>query len=187
MNWSRTRSNSPGTGGLARSDVVADGSNVSSPSSFVGIKENHFDLTTTPALRLSLLFQKGNCSSFSANSFSASIRLRAVIDRACRAPTGPCTVHDSQTDFHWRDRFPRRQELGRNSIVPISSADGASRRAIQGAEHVEQFHGVSGWRRNRTSTGCTGGSLWVTSSRRHESDPSQTHGRSRKPGCAEWL
>src|SRR5712675_2180769 len=52
MNWRRERSNSPpGTGGVARSAGVVDGSNDSPPRSFIGIKENHFDFTTTPALR----------------------------------------------------------------------------------------------------------------------------------------
>src|SRR5439155_26652506 len=52
MNWRRGRNNSPpGTGGVARSAGVVDGSTNSPPHSFVGIKENHFDFTTTPALR----------------------------------------------------------------------------------------------------------------------------------------
>src|SRR5712672_227948 len=52
MNWRRGRKNSPpGTGGVARSAGVVDGSNNSPPHSFIGIKENHFDFTTTPALR----------------------------------------------------------------------------------------------------------------------------------------
>src|SRR6267378_6754711 len=52
MNWRRGRNNSPpGTGGVARSAGVVDGSNNSPPHSFIGIKENHFDSTTTPALR----------------------------------------------------------------------------------------------------------------------------------------
>src|SRR5712675_3521585 len=52
MNCRRRRNNSPpGTGGVARSDGVVDGSNNSPPHSFIGITENHFDFTTTPALR----------------------------------------------------------------------------------------------------------------------------------------
>src|SRR5882672_6592957 len=52
MNWRRGRNNSPpGTGGVARSAGVVDGSNNSPPHSFFRIKENHFDFTTTPALR----------------------------------------------------------------------------------------------------------------------------------------
>src|SRR6266850_4743017 len=52
MNWRRGRNNSPpGTGGVARSAGVVDGSNNSPTHSFIGIKENHFDFTTTPALR----------------------------------------------------------------------------------------------------------------------------------------
>src|SRR5882672_4609111 len=52
MNWRRRRSSSPlGTGGVASSAGVVDGSNNSPPHSFIGIKENHFDFTTTPALR----------------------------------------------------------------------------------------------------------------------------------------
>src|SRR5882757_11566538 len=52
MNWRRGRNNSPpGTGGVARSAGVVDGSNNSPRHSFIGIKENHFDFTTTPALR----------------------------------------------------------------------------------------------------------------------------------------
>src|SRR5712675_2240089 len=54
MNCRRRRNNSPpGTGGVARSAGVVDGSNNSPPHSFIGIKENHFDFTTTPALRAS--------------------------------------------------------------------------------------------------------------------------------------
>jgi len=50
MNWRRRRHNSPpGTGGVARSDGVVDGSNDSQSHSFIEIEENHFDLTTTPA------------------------------------------------------------------------------------------------------------------------------------------
>src|SRR5712675_2045259 len=51
MIWKSGRNNSPpGTGGVARSDGVVDGSNNSPSHSFFGIKENHFDFTTTPAL-----------------------------------------------------------------------------------------------------------------------------------------
>ena len=46
----RRKSNSPpGTGGVSRSDGVVDGSNKSPLHSFIGFKENYFDLTTTPA------------------------------------------------------------------------------------------------------------------------------------------
>src|SRR5712671_2352810 len=52
MNWRRGRKNSPpGTGGVARSAGVVEGSNNSPPHSFIEITENHFDSTTTPALR----------------------------------------------------------------------------------------------------------------------------------------
>src|SRR4030095_1924031 len=52
MNWRSARHNSPpGTGGVAHSAGVVDGSNNSPPHSFIGIQENHFDFTTTPALR----------------------------------------------------------------------------------------------------------------------------------------
>src|SRR6266850_3461054 len=53
MNWRRGRNNNspPGTGGVARSAGVVAGSNNSPPHSFIAIKENDFDFTTTPALR----------------------------------------------------------------------------------------------------------------------------------------
>src|SRR5882672_1704349 len=52
MNWRRGRNNSPpGTGGVAHSAGVVAGSNNSPSHSFIGIKENYFDFTTTPALR----------------------------------------------------------------------------------------------------------------------------------------
>src|SRR5881394_1775043 len=52
MNWRRRRNNSPpGAGGVARSARVVDGSNNSPPHLFIGIKKNHFNFSTTPALR----------------------------------------------------------------------------------------------------------------------------------------
>jgi hypothetical protein len=48
MNW-RRRGSPPGTGGVARSAGVVGKSN--SFPLFIGIKRNHFDFTTTPALR----------------------------------------------------------------------------------------------------------------------------------------
>src|SRR5712671_3577668 len=52
MSWRRGRNNStPGTGGVARSDGVVEGSNNSPSHSFIGIQENHFDFTTNPDLR----------------------------------------------------------------------------------------------------------------------------------------
>src|SRR5882672_4885547 len=78
MNWRRGRNSSPpGTGGVARSAGVVAESNNSPPHSFIGIKENHFDFTTTPgppSLDVPpLLFQEGSCSSLSSNSFTPSV------------------------------------------------------------------------------------------------------------------
>ena len=52
----------PGTGGVERSDGVVDGSNNSPHHSFIGIKENHFDLITNPAF--------GHPSWFSCRTFT---------------------------------------------------------------------------------------------------------------------
>jgi len=58
---------------VARSDGVVDGSNNSPSHSFIEIKENHFDLTTTPALRATPPDPGGELLSFSSNSFWASM------------------------------------------------------------------------------------------------------------------
>src|SRR5882672_82186 len=84
MNSRRGRNNSPpGTGGVARSAGVVDGSNNSPPHSFIGIKENHFDFTTTPgppSLDVPpLLFQEGSWSSLSSNRHASNSRKSLMV------------------------------------------------------------------------------------------------------------
>jgi len=52
---------------------VVDGSNNSPPHSLIGIKENHFDFTTTPALRATPPVPGGELLFPNLNSFTPSL------------------------------------------------------------------------------------------------------------------
>src|SRR5712675_3539457 len=84
------KSNSPpGTGGVARSAGVVDGSN-GSP-----IKVNHFDFTTTPALRFSLSSNSHLHRPRLHQSQSSSSVFRPAQNRDSSAPTPPPTKYHS--------------------------------------------------------------------------------------------
>src|SRR5882672_4450500 len=98
MNWRRGRNNSPpGTGGVAHSAGVVAGSNNSPSHSFIGIKENYFDFTTSPALRATPPVPGGEL-------FLLLLQfIHIFCDRAySRAQKGPVNEHSLALQFYWK-------------------------------------------------------------------------------------